>query len=197
MSRHDDRFVAIRGLDIGDQYLISLSDAVTDVEGNRLDGEWTNPASISTVNVLVSEFPSGDGTPGGDFNFVATLLPGDANLDLVVDSTDFSILYPTMVTGQSADSSPMEKRGGQGRRQPSKSFRRLGSDPTGPISILADLNGDWVVDQSDADILYDNWATNLQNPTHADGDLNGDGTINVADLDLMFAQFGLELDVVS
>jgi hypothetical protein len=62
------------GWTLGDQYFISLSDAVTDIEGNRLDGEWVNPAARSTTNSAVSEFPSGDGEPGGDFNFAATLL---------------------------------------------------------------------------------------------------------------------------
>jgi hypothetical protein len=33
--------------------------------------------------------------------------------------------------------------------------------------------------------------------TWADGDLNGDGQVTMADLDLAYAQFGLELDVVS
>jgi len=37
-----------------------------------------------------------------------------------------------------------------------------------------------------------NWASGVQNPTQAEGDLDGDG-----DLDVMFAQFGLELAVVS
>ncbi len=45
------------GWALADHYAISLSDAVTDVEGNRLDGEWTNPASLFTVNPAVSEFP--------------------------------------------------------------------------------------------------------------------------------------------
>jgi hypothetical protein len=81
------------GWALGDQYLLALSDQVIDVDRNPLDGDWTNPASITTVNAAVSEFPSGDGTPGGWFKFVLTLLPGDANLDNVVDSTDANIWY--------------------------------------------------------------------------------------------------------
>jgi hypothetical protein len=77
---------------VGDQYLISLSDAITDVEGDRLDGEWVNPASIFTTNTAVSEFPSGDGNGGGDFNFVITLLSGDFSLDNIVDELDEEIL---------------------------------------------------------------------------------------------------------
>jgi hypothetical protein len=59
--------------------------------------------------------------------------------------------------------------------------------------MLADLDGDWDVDDFDADALIDK---GMSNPTHDDGDLNGDGTINVDDLDLMFAQYGLGLAVI-
>jgi len=73
-----------------DHFAASLSDAVTDVEGNPLDGEWTNPASLFTTNSLVSTFPSGDGVAGGDFTFVMTLLAGDADLDAFVGNADLS-----------------------------------------------------------------------------------------------------------
>jgi len=49
----------------------------------------------------------------------------------------------------------------------------------------------------DSTILYNNWHDNVQNPTQAQGDLDGDHDGDVSDLDLMFAQYGLELDVVS
>lgn len=65
------------------------------------------------------------------------------------------------------------------------------------VLLLADLNGDWSVDESDAQILYDNWTSQIQNPTQADGDLDGDGDIDVNDLDLAFAQIGMGLAVVS
>jgi len=42
-----------------------------------------------------------------------------------------------------------------------------------------------------------NWLSGVENPTQAQGDLDGDGNIDVHDLDVMFAQFGLELAVVS
>ena len=63
------------------------------------------------------------------------------------------------------------------------------------ISLLGDLNGDWVVDESDGNIVDANFG--MSNPTLADGDLNADGAIDVHDLDLMFAQYGLELNVVN
>jgi hypothetical protein len=63
------------------------------------------------------------------------------------------------------------------------------------VSLLADLNGDHVVDELDAEILDDHYYD--ANPTYSDGDLNGDGDIDELDVDLMFAQFGLELELVS
>ncbi len=50
---------------------------VTDVAGNVLDGEWTNPTSYSQVGVT-STFPSGNGVAGGDFAFRFDVLPGDS-----------------------------------------------------------------------------------------------------------------------
>ncbi len=50
---------------------------VTDVAGNALDGEWTNPTSFSQVGVT-SIFPSGNGVAGGDFAFRFDVLPGDS-----------------------------------------------------------------------------------------------------------------------
>ena len=51
------------------------------------------------------------------------------------------------------------------------------------------------VDEFDADILTTNMG--MSNPTQSDGDLNGDGYVYLDDLDLMFAQYGLELELVS
>ena len=50
---------------------------VTDVAGNLLDGEWTNPTSFSDVSAT-STFPSGNGVAGGDFAFRFDVLPGDS-----------------------------------------------------------------------------------------------------------------------
>ena len=50
---------------------------VTDVAGNALDGEWTNPTSYSQVGAT-STFPSGNGVAGGDFAFRLDVLPGDS-----------------------------------------------------------------------------------------------------------------------
>jgi len=61
--------------------------------------------------------------------------------------------------------------------------------------VLADLDGDFDVDGDDLAVIDANFG--MSNPTQADGDLNQDGAIDIADLDLFFAQYGLELAVVS
>jgi hypothetical protein len=54
---------------------------VTDKTGNPLDGEWTDGSSV---------FPSGDGTPGGNFAYAINVLPGDVNGDGFVLGDDGS-----------------------------------------------------------------------------------------------------------
>ncbi|HEY5313852.1 MAG TPA: ELWxxDGT repeat protein, partial [Pirellulales bacterium] len=55
------------------KYWIGLSSAaVTDALGTALDGQWTTGVSTFAAG-------SGDGTPGGDFNFRFNVVPGDAN----------------------------------------------------------------------------------------------------------------------
>jgi hypothetical protein len=53
-----------------DKLVLHVNDTVEDLTGNNLDGEWTNSAS---------NFPSGNGTEGADFNFRFNILPGDSN----------------------------------------------------------------------------------------------------------------------
>ncbi|MEX2308924.1 MAG: right-handed parallel beta-helix repeat-containing protein [Pirellulales bacterium] len=179
-----------------DHYLISLSDAVTDVEGNPLDGEWVNPATLSTTNGQVSVFPSGNEEAGGSFNFVMTLYAGDANLDLYVDSADASILgwnYNILFGMLFIDGD----FNGDGAVDASD-FGMLGGtygSNLASLSMLADLDGDLAVDDDDLQVISDNYG--MSNATWADGDLNGDGYVEFADLELAFAQYGLELAVVS
>ena len=183
----------------GDHYLVALSDAITDIDGDQLDGEWVNPNSIFTTNTAVTVFPSGDGYAGGDFNFVVTILPGDANLDGQVNSSDTSIfltslwsyLTPAVFTDGDFDGS-----GSVTRDDLPLIVGNYGINLQ-TLGIRADLNGDLKVDDSDRDILYNNWSNGLQNPTHDDGDLDGDGDLDIDDFDLLFAQFGVELTAVS
>jgi hypothetical protein len=74
-----------------DQIILRLSDSIVDTGGVHLDGDWTNPLSVTDTGT--SEFPSGDGTAGTGFEFYFTMLPGDFNRDNVVNFDDFSLLY--------------------------------------------------------------------------------------------------------
>lgn len=183
------------GWALGDNYLISLADSVTDVEGNLLDGEWTNPASISTVNAAVSEFPSGDGNPGGRFNFFMTLLAGDANLDGVVNISDFGILATnwggTNLFFQDGDFNGDGAVDGNDFNSLAFNWGTNLQD----IWALADLDGDNDIDADDLDTITANFG--MTGATWADGDLNGDGSVTIEDLDLAFLQFGLGLDLVA
>jgi hypothetical protein len=187
------RFV---GWTFGDQYALRLDDAITDIQGNRLDGEWVNPRTLTTTHVSISEFPSGNGSAGGDFQFVMTLLPGDANLDNVVSGADLAILSAHYNNGQIDELFSEGDFNGDGVVD--FSDVALYSPNSGKnrqtVWLLADLNSDFAVDDLDADVLANNLG--MSNPTWANGDLNGDGFVTSADVDLMFAQYGLDLDVV-
>lgn len=65
------------------------SSPITDLVGNRLDGEWENPVGLDDPSSSV--FPSGNGTAGGNFYFLATILPGDANRNNAVDAGDYTL----------------------------------------------------------------------------------------------------------
>jgi hypothetical protein len=71
------------------QYLVRLYDEVIDLDGDALDGEFTNPWSLAEISGHASTFPSGDGTAGGDFRFRFTNLPGDFGHNNAVDTTDY------------------------------------------------------------------------------------------------------------
>ena len=57
---------------------------VRDLAGNRLDGEWPNPASPG----IAGQFPSGNGAPGGDLLLRLNVLVGDVTRDSRVDAVD-------------------------------------------------------------------------------------------------------------
>ncbi len=60
-----------------------LSDAVVDLAGNRLDGEWTNTTST---------YPSGNGSSGGEFQMRINVLPCDADGNGTVGWGDLTAL---------------------------------------------------------------------------------------------------------
>lgn len=183
------------GLLAKDYYILSLSDTVTDAEGYRLDGEWVNPLNLTTTNAAVSEFPSGNGAAGGDFNFLFTLLAGDANLDATVGIADLSILAANygILTGRLFTQGDFN---GDGAVSGADLSMLAGVYPT-TINfgfVRADLNFDRAINDFDLTTLVDNFG--LTGAMYEDGDLNGDGSVTQADLDLMFAQYGLEFSVV-
>jgi hypothetical protein len=181
---------------LGDQYLITLSEQVTDADsGNWLDGEWINPATTTTINSSVSTFPSGDGAPGGAFQFVMNLMPGDANLDGVVDSTDYNILSLNY-TGVNRLFTQADFNGDGVVN--GLDFSLLGNNYNvnrTSLDLKGDFDGDWDVDEDDLMVIADNAL--MTGATWADGDLNGDGSVTMDDLDLAMAQYGSELTVVS
>jgi hypothetical protein len=63
--------------------------AVTDTTGHALDGEWSNQTS---------SYPSGNGQPGGDFQFAFNVLPGDVNGDGIVNGQDLALVSSTWLS---------------------------------------------------------------------------------------------------
>ena len=184
----------------GDNYLISVRDSVTDPDGNLLDGEWTNPATVTTASGAVSTFPSGDGSPGGHFNFVVTILPGDADRDGTVGAADFGIFNANHESGSTPQGSLLFSQGdftGDGRVDAADAGVMFANwSPTGfdlnSLEILADQDNDDDVDEADLSSIFDD----INLGTVTDGDLNSDGLVNLDDLDLAFSQFGIELTFV-
>lgn len=74
--------------------------AVTDGHGVTLDGEWPG---------ATDDYPSGDGTAGGDFHFAFNVLPGDVSHDGIVDIQDI-----TNVANHWLQGSPLSDGNGDG-----------------------------------------------------------------------------------
>ena len=128
-------------IDQPDKLLIDLS-GVTDTASNALDGEWTNE---------VSTYPSGDGAPGGDFQFRFNVLPGDADQSGWVTGPDWGRIRQQLGTlpGQPGYSILYDVDGSGWITGPDwgRTRARLGDQlPTGepsPLSsALAELAGD-------------------------------------------------------
>jgi hypothetical protein len=73
-----------------DQLILTVTTNAKDQSNNNLDGEWT-PAPTSISSTGTKNFPSGNGSPGGNFVFYFTSLPVDFNHDNLVDSSDTAI----------------------------------------------------------------------------------------------------------
>ncbi|MFO7904720.1 MAG: hypothetical protein R6U98_18795, partial [Pirellulaceae bacterium] len=121
-----------------DKLLLVLPDTVTNTEGIPLDGEWED--GVSTV--------SGDGTPGGDFQFRFNVLPGDVTNSENVVAGDVSMLASAF--GSFAG-------GSDGRYSPFVDFDGSGNVVAGDVSILASHFGRFL--PSDQPTLPANGAT--------------------------------------
>jgi hypothetical protein len=60
---------------------------VRDLDNNLLDGEWNNPSGASNQG---DTYPSGNGSPGGDFRFRLNVIAGDTERDGIVLARDYS-----------------------------------------------------------------------------------------------------------
>jgi hypothetical protein len=195
MSTHTATWVFNAPL-AADQYLITVTDAVTDVAGNALDGEWVNPFSRLTSSGSVSTFPSGDAVAGGAFKFVFTILPGDANLDNVVDGSDFLTWQFSL--------------GGPGRTFQQADFTGDGyTDSPNDLSawssnsgrylhdlIFADFNANGIVTlNADGFTLASNLG--MTGASHSDGDVDRDGDVDANDQAILLSQIGLAFDWVA
>jgi hypothetical protein len=173
------------------QYLLRLSHSIVDDELLTLDGEWINPGSISTTQ-STSTFPSGDNIADadGDFEFVFTHLPGDANRDNSVGILDLDAYSITGTTWSQGDFD------GNGIVTPQdldimysnyfKNFQNL--------KILADYADDFDLDALDED----DFENTLYLTNHPWADLNGDTEVDQADWDAFqgLYTFGIDLDVL-
>jgi hypothetical protein len=178
-----------------DQFLISLSDAITDSSTNPLDGEWTNPFSLSTTNAAVSEFPSGDGTAGGKFNFVFVILPGDNDLNNVVDGVGF-IQWQRLVGGPGHTFIQADYNGDGYTDGDDLTLWNANFGLDVRDLVFADFDANGVVDSNDSSI----WANNdpiSSGATHSQGDANNDGAVDGNDWIIIQRQLALELDWVA
>ena len=103
---------------------------VTDINNNRLDGDWTNPVAPATGGA--DTFPSGNGTPGGDFRFRLDVLPASIDRAGPVNLGDFGRLRSN-----------------------------FGVTPPTATSIFADLNGDAAVNLADFGALRQRFNSSL------------------------------------
>ena len=70
------------------RHLFVLDDSVIDLDHDLLDGEFTNPLSLSYTTS--DTFTTGNGREGGEFRFRATILANDTNRDNIDGTTDYT-----------------------------------------------------------------------------------------------------------
>ncbi len=179
-----------------DMILLDLSDSITDIAGNALDGEWTNPQRTSTTNSLVSEFPSGDGVAGGDFRFAITAnIPGDVTGDNLVNSADLGIvlnnfgLEANQVTGWQTNL-PDDTVDSEEIGLVLNDFNKGSLD----WLLLGDLNTDYWVGSHERLQIRRNWGG--PDRVRSQGDFNGDGNVDAIDRAVVSGLWNFRVDFV-
>lgn len=177
------------------QYLIRAKDTILGTATNAvLDGDWTNPGKLATT-AATSKFPSGNGSAGGNFDLVFSILQGDMNLNNKVDFLDVSPFGAAIndSPGANASLARMADINGTGTLDffDVEPFGDQLNDEIAPnqheLIILADSNKDFELDSNE-----------LMAFTNSPTDVNGDDVADQLDIDAITAlyNFGINLDVV-
>jgi hypothetical protein len=189
-----------------DHYLISLSDQVVSaVSGAPLDGDWTNPGRLFQnptgserpyfEHQAISRFRSGDGTPGGPFTFIVTMLAGDSSGDNSVNTTadilpalaNVGLMGMTFFLGDfdgngsvavTNDMLPALASVGVERR-----ILRV-------VWLPGDYDDDLDLDAFDQLVFDEYYAASA-----IEADVNGDTSVTPADFDLFYALFNFDLSL--
>jgi predicted outer membrane repeat protein len=181
-----------------DQYLIWLSDSVTNSNLVPLDGEWVNPGRLyapNTTNIFtdpdINEFPSGNDIAGGDFKFVITILPGDGNMNNWVTGADFRLWQRQFGVGDTFQEADFDGDGDCDGIDLTYYQLNAGLN-LGTLRIAADFDGDFDVDVHDLAFWQANKGTGT---THEQGDADWDGDVDGRDFLIWQRQFGISIDV--
>jgi hypothetical protein len=172
------------------QYILKVTDAVVDAQtGAKLDGEWVNPLHTTVGNQAVSEFPSGNGTAGGNFLFAMTILPGDINRDNQLDWSDIQLINE----GYWEILGDFNQDGNVDSLDADDLDTELGSAGVGlqlsQLFMPTDWNDNLSVDVADYQIFTSHYGQQVTPWTN--GDANGDGVVNLYDFAILHTTFGL------
>jgi hypothetical protein len=127
-----------------DRLRLLVSDSVTYL-GTPLDGEWANNAD---------SFDSGNGTPGGAFNFTFNVLPGDVDRLSTVNIADASLAFGAI--GASTDGT-----------------NAFPAPNTSPYTMFKDVDGSGTINIADAAITFGRLSVPLNSlPVGAPGGFN-------------------------
>ena len=180
------------------QYVLRLDDTIEDITSNGLDGEWTNPSSFDLVDFntngpsqTTSQFPSGNGTAGGDFQFVFTILPGDGSRDNSVGNADLTLLLNNWGDpNRSFATGDYSGDGIVGNADQTLLLNHWGLAFQN-LLLLADYDDNWTIDGDDTTAFM-----TFYNSQNSAADLNGDSAVNLTDYDAFYALLNFEIDLI-